>query len=987
MTKKEKAIKTVELLNQSAFEALATDIANAERCAIEAKALAEKIGNEEEVSVSLLRLAEVDIVHAKFQDALGKVEEALVIARRLHLQEKEADALNLIAKINYIKSDYNQSLRYLEQAMVCYRAAGNEKMTVALHTNIGKVLTSLGQYEEALSHLNKVAEAFKEYKGGASPFHSIGDVHFYLGNYAASLGAYQTAIEHYKSTNDKNREASVCGSMCKLFLAIGAVDKSLETAQHGLALLYEIGAEGMAWQFYREIGKVYYEIGNDDAALDAFEKSLSNSDVYQNAIVQHFIAKIYVRRKAFEPALNLLRMCYETYQQVKNESALTSGTAEIAALYLEKGDLESAAEFATKSLRQAQSSKNRGGEIYAELLLGKIALKSGDTRLALHHIEKSLKAAEDINAKNLLPDIYKTLADVHKQTGNLEQALAYLERYIHAEREIFNEKSDERLKNLQVVYQVKQTKRDAEREKQKLLEIDKIKSRFFANISHEFRTPLTLILGQLADLEALERTPVKKKKLDMIRRNSSRMLTLVNELLDLSKLEAKELRLSVSETELVSLVKGIMFAFESIAYPKGIKIEFSANVKSVRAWIDVDKVEKILSNLFSNAFKFTKRGKVVCRLMLLSEKKVRIGISDTGIGIPKMQLKHVFDRFYQVDNTNARSYQGTGIGLALVKELVELHKGKIDVESEVEKGSTFMIELPISEEAFSESVIERVGDEVSEEKMSSSVKPKRAAARTRTVKVRNQSSEIVLVVEDNDDMRAFITEKLSHYRIIEATNGIEGFEKAKAVLPDLIISDVMMPEMDGYALCEKIKTDDATNHIPLILLTAKGTTESKIQGYEFGADDYLLKPFNSRELQARVKNIIAQRKKLREIFLKSVRLQGTDESNAETPFTHPFIQKAEALVESHLEDESYGAAELAHDVCLSLSQVQRKFKQLTGKNPTEFIRAIRLKKAAEFLRAKKGNVSEVAYSCGFGSVAYFSTVFKKQFGKSPTVFH
>ncbi len=986
MTKKEKAIKTVKLLNQEAFEVLATDIAQAERCANEAKSLAEKIGDEVGVSVSLLRLAEVDIVRAKFQDALEKVEESLEIARRLHLQEKEADALNLIAKINYIKSDYNQSLRYLEQAMVCYRAAGNEKMTVALHTNIGKVLTSLGRYEEALSHLNKVAEAFKEYKGGASPFHSIGDVHFYLGNYAASLQAYQTALEHYKAVNDKNREASVCGSMCKLFLAIGAVDKSLATAQHGLALLHEIGAEGMAWQFYREIGKVYYEVGNDDAALDAFEKSLSNSDAYQKAIVQHFIAKIYVRRKAFEPALNLLRTCYETYQEVKNESALTSGTAEIAALYLEKGDLESAAEFATKSLRQAQSSKNRSGEIYAELLLGKIGLKSGNTHRALHHLEKSLQVAEDINAKNLLPDIYKTLADVHKQTGNLEQALAYLERYIHAEREIFNEKSDERLKNLQVVYQVEQTKRDAEREKQKLLEIDKIKSRFFANISHEFRTPLTLILGQLDDLEALEHTQVKKKKLDMIRRSSTRLLTLINELLDLSKLEAKELRLSISETELVSLVKGIIFAFESIAYPKGIKIEFSANVKSVQAWIDVDKVEKILSNLFSNAFKFTKRGKVMCRLTLLPKSKVRIAISDTGIGIPKMQVKHIFDRFYQVDNANARSYQGTGIGLALVKELVELHKGKIEVESEVEKGSTFTIELPISKEAFP-SLTESIASVAGDKKDVPKFKPKRASERTRRTNIRNQSSEIVLVVEDNDDMREFITEKLSHYRVIEAINGVEGLEKAKAVLPDLIISDVMMPEMDGYALCEKIKTDDATNHIPLILLSAKGSTESKIQGYEFGADDYLLKPFNSRELQARVKNIINQRKKLREIFLKSVRLQGTDESNAETPFTHPFIQKAEAFVESHLEDETYGAAELAHDVCLSLSQVQRKFKQLTGKNPTEFIRAIRLKKAAEFLRAKKGNVSEAAYLCGFGSVAYFSTVFKKQFGKSPTAFH
>ncbi|MFQ3598906.1 MAG: tetratricopeptide repeat protein [Chloroherpetonaceae bacterium] len=987
MTKRERAIEKIKLLNQSAFEALRHNIAEAERLASEAHTLAEQIGDHEGVAVSLLRLAEVDITHAKFHDALSKAETARTIAQRLRHQEKEADSLNIIAKIAYINTNYEQSLRYLEEALVRYRAVGNKKMTVGLHTNIGKVMISLGRYEEALNHLQEVAKQFEIREGVASPYHSIGDAYFYLGDYAASLQAYQLAVAHYQVINDKNREASVCGSMCKLFLEMGALDKSLETAQHGLDLLRQIGAEGMAWQFHREIGKVYYEVGNDEAALEAFNKSMSDGDAYQNAIVQHFIAKIYARRKEIEPALNLLLKCHETYREVKNESALTSGEAEIAALYLEKGDLKSAMKFAIQSLSRAQSSKNRSGEIYAEQLLGNIALKNADTARALHHLEKALNAAEEIQAKKLLPELYKSLAEAHKHLGAFEQSLNFFERYIAAEHEVFNEKSDERFKKLQVVYQVDQTKRDAEREKQKLLEIDKIKSRFFANISHEFRTPLTLILGQLADLEALEQNQMKKNKLSVIRRSSSRLLSLINELLDLSKLEAKELRISLSHKELVSFVKGILFAFESIAQPKGIKIEFSSDAKLLQAWIDADKLEKILSNLFANAFKFTKHGKVTCRLSLLPKHRVRIAISDTGIGIPKAQLKHVFDRFYQVDNAYARSHQGTGIGLALVKELVELHKGKIEVQSDVEKGSTFTIELPISREAFPESVAQAVADVVEEQKIKSKEKPKQKLKPKRTTNVQNQSSEIVLVVEDNDDMRAFITEKLSLYRVIEATNGAEGLQKAKATLPDLIISDVMMPEMDGYTLCEKIKTDDATNHIPLILLTAKGSSESKIQGYEFGADDYLLKPFNSRELQARVKNMIVQRKKLRETFLKSIRLQGSAESLSESSVVQsPFIQKAESFVIAHLQDETYGASELAHDVCLSLSQVQRKFKQLTGKNPTEFIRAIRLKKAAEFLRQKKGNVSEAAYSCGFGSGAYFSTAFKKQFGKSPAHF-
>ncbi len=981
MTEREKTIERIKLLNQQALEALTNDIAEAERRANEARSLAEQIGDEENVGASLLRIAEAEIIQAKFQSALAKAETARKIAQRLNHREKEADALNVIARIHYVSSNYEQSLSSLEQAIARYRDVGNEKKRLILVGNVGKVMIALGRYDEALSHLNVAASGFKLAKGSASPYHDIGDAHYYLGDYAASLHAYQTAIEHYKSVEDKSREASVQASICKLFTAMGALDKSLEAARRGLALLSEIGADAMAWQFHREIGKVYYEIGNDEAALEAFEKSLTALDAYQTAIVQHHIAKIYARRNQIELALNLLLKCYETYQQVKNENALIAGSAEIATLYLDIDDFEQARAFATKSLQHSQSTKNRSGECVARLTLGKIQLKKGNPESALTQLEDALKIAEEIKAKSLLPELYKTLAEASKHIGELEQSLKFFEHYINSERDIFNEKSDERLKNLQVVYQVEQTKRDAEREKQKLREIDAIKSRFFANISHEFRTPLTLILGHLTDLEELERNANKKNKLSVIRRSSTRLLSLINELLDLSKLEAGELRLSISQNDLVGFVKGLTFAFESIAYPKGIEIEFESSEPTLMAYFDTDKVEKILSNLLSNAFKFTTQGKVSCQLSLLPKSRVRIAISDTGIGIPKEHLKHIFDRFYQAENAYARRYQGTGIGLALVKELVELHKGKIRVESEIEKGSTFIVELPISKEAFAGEKFDEQTD--IKTKSLRSVKSESQKQTTQPVSSRHQKNDIILVVEDNEDMRAFIVEKLSGYAVHEAINGKEGFEKAKAILPDLIISDVMMPEMDGYALCEKVKSDEATNHIPIILLTAKGSTESKIQGLETGADDYLLKPFNSREVQARVKNIIAQRKKLRESFLKSLRL----DANVASEQRYPFLEKAEGLVKSRLDDEAYGASELAYDLCLSLSQVQRKFKQLAGQNPTEFIRAIRLKKAAEMLRAKAGNVSEVAHLCGFGSVAYFSTAFKKQFGKSPTAFH
>ncbi|MFQ3609840.1 MAG: HAMP domain-containing sensor histidine kinase, partial [Chloroherpetonaceae bacterium] len=326
-----------------------------------------------------------------------------------------------------------------------------------------------------------------------------------------------------------------------------------------------------------------------------------------------------------------------------------------------------------------------------------------DAAFAAFH--EALTIAEAIDAKDLIAQLHRSLAEAYELKGDVAEAYAHFKKYHEVERQVFNEESDKKLKNLQVVHQVEQTKRDAELQKTKaeqLAELDKIKTRFFANLSHEFRTPLTLIIAPLQDQLDHPDKDVLRPKAEVMLRSASRLLTLINELLDLSKLEEGKLKLRVGEGDVVFFLNGIFQSFESLAEQKGLSMRFETNVSELVGFFDRDKLEKIFSNLCSNAFKFTKEGSVKVRLEVegSAQKRLRVVIEDTGIGIPAEQQKNIFDRFYQVENSYARRYQGTGIGLALVKELVELHHGTIALESEEGKGTRFTIEFPIAKEAY-----------------------------------------------------------------------------------------------------------------------------------------------------------------------------------------------------------------------------------------------------------------------------------------------
>jgi signal transduction histidine kinase/DNA-binding response OmpR family regulator/streptogramin lyase len=519
-------------------------------------------------------------------------------------------------------------------------------------------------------------------------------------------------------------------------------------------------------------------------------------------------------------------------------------------------------------------------------------------------------------------------------------------------------------------------------------ELDQMKSTFFANISHEFRTPLTLILGPIDQLAARFKDQDVQNVLSTMRRNGLRLLQLINQLLDLSKMDAGRMPVQVRPLDLVSMARPVVMSFVSLAERKKIQLIFDPEEDEIIAYVDRDKVEKILTNLLSNAFKFTGEGGEVKVSLRLSngqdDHRAEITVADTGIGIASEEFDRIFDRFYQVDSAHTREHGGTGIGLALTKELVELHEGKITVSSTPGKGSTFTVSLPLGKEHW------RPDDIIAEEPIPVEFTAEVSAAvlAEREPLERDETQEdsdrpVVLVVEDNADVRGYIRGFLQeHFRIEEAENGKAGLEKVREAAIDLVISDIMMPVMDGMQLCRELKGDDRTNHIPVILLTARATSEGKLEGLDVGADDYVVKPFDARELMARAKNLIDTRRKLWEKYHRQVTLGPSNIPVASAD--ERFLKRLAEYIEQHVADAGYDTEALAHDMCMSRMQLNRKLHALTGKSTHEVVREFRLQRAAELLRNRAGSIAGIAYEVGFSSLSHFANAFHQRYGVVPS---
>jgi signal transduction histidine kinase/ligand-binding sensor domain-containing protein/DNA-binding response OmpR family regulator len=531
-------------------------------------------------------------------------------------------------------------------------------------------------------------------------------------------------------------------------------------------------------------------------------------------------------------------------------------------------------------------------------------------------------------------------------------------------------------------------------------ELNKNKLQFFTNISHEFRTPLTLIINPIKDIinnKELNLPQGVKNKHSIIYKNTNRLYRLINELMDLRKLEFNKMIVRAKEINLIKFTKNIASYFEEEARNKNILISVDSDIPDLPIWADQKMLEKIIFNLLSNAIKATPKGGAInielfsndklYNLPLINKnesvKAIEIIITDTGSGLNKEEVEKIFERFYQIEDQNKSYIGGTGIGLEVVKSFVQLHKGDIKVNSKVGDGTSFKLLFPVGNEHYTAEQI------LSEDENIGSIKEDFILIKPSTIdpciEEKNDSvkTKTVLIVEDNLELVDYLKNELNlEYKVYTAGNGYEGIKIAKEVLPDAIITDVVMPEMDGFELCKAIKTDASTSHIPLLMLTARTTIENRIEGIENGADAYMVKPFDLKLLKLRLSQLITSRQLIFDKYFGAI--SGTDEKINSSSIDKDFIQKLLFYINENISDSNLSVEELASQLKLSRSQLYRKIKALTGQTVNEFIRKIRLERAKQILISGNANISEACFSVGFSSPSYFSKCFKAHFGVLPS---
>lgn len=520
------------------------------------------------------------------------------------------------------------------------------------------------------------------------------------------------------------------------------------------------------------------------------------------------------------------------------------------------------------------------------------------------------------------------------------------------------------------VYVFQLTRKLAEAEATRLKELDAAKTRLITNVTHEFRTPLTVILGMA---QQIRKNPTQwlSQGLDAITRSGQQVLKLVNQMMDLSQLESGNLPVAYKQGNIMTFLGYLVASFQSYAVTQEVQLNLKKESESVQMDFAPELLAQVVNNLVSNAIKFSPNNSTVEVGTRKIANQLEIRVLDNGPGIPATHLPHIFDRFFQVDNSHTRRGEGTGIGLALVKELVDIMQGSIQVESVPDIRTSFRVLLPITNAAPQWS---------GEFERNPSIPITSSLYFSSTT---NEEAPLVLIIEDNADVANYTASCLQHtYRMSFAENGRIGIEKALEQVPDIIICDIMMPEVDGYEVCTRLKKDERTNHIPIILLTAKTDNSARIKGLRLGAEAYLAKPFNREELEVRLEKLLEIRQHLQRKFAAFPQVAET--ILAPTPLEDAFMHKLKKLLLEHIEDETYGITDLCLELAVSRTQLHRKLKAITGRPTSHVIRSIRLQKARELILQTDLNISEIAFQTGFGNHSYFSALFAEEFGETPT---
>lgn len=896
------------------------------------------------------------------------------------------------------RTDLEKAIQYAQKAKQLSEEIKFTEGLAKSNYRLGAEYIDLRKFEKATKTLHSsifYSKVAKDSSTLGEAYSALADLYTAQSEFDSATFYYVTALAILEQQHSLNGVARIHNALGNLYKIQRQYHKSLSHYKKALAMVQNLDFLPGISACLNNIGGVYGILHQYDTALIFLEKALKikvqTGDRLGKARVLHELGNINRLQKNYARATTYFEKSLTMAREVNTPELIVLALYSLGYNELEKENYGEAIRYARQVLEQPSRKLPLMVENRELLALAYAARK--EYAKAYQHLALSKTYSDSLYNQHMLQTTNEL--EARYQNEKKEKKIAALS----AAREINSLKLQKRknernyLIGLAILILVLgivlwSRYRIKEKANKKLRELDHLRSRFFANISHEFRTPLTLLLGPLGQLQKKDFEGDRQALYRIMQRNSERLLHMVNQLLDLSKIESGQMKLQASEIQLNNLLKTISAAYESLAKNKDIQFNFQEKQKRIRLYADRDKLEKILHNLLSNAFKFTEKGGAVIlsanTCSANGKSCAEITIADTGTGIADYELDKIFDRFYQADSGHTYKSQGTGIGLALTKELVALHRGEINVNSQPGEGTIFTLVLPLGKSHLpKETFVALAENPPAKTEIPSTVFSDNSTTAKTSMKDEAAGMPALLVVEDNEDMRQFLCHTLHpHFRLTEAANGREGLEKAEALQPDLVLSDVMMPEIDGVELCRRLKQDENTSHIPVVLLTAKSDKVPKIEGLETGADDYLTKPFDADELIALLQNRIRQRALLRERFSKEITLQPA--AIAITGADEKFLRKAMEVVEDNMEDFDFNVQELICRMELGRSQVEHKLKALAGQTPVTFIRLMRLKRAAQKIAQKEDTITRIAYSVGFNNLSYFAKCFKEQFGQAPS---
>jgi len=989
-------------------------------------ALSDSIGDEDGLANLYDNMGILFDLMKEPHNAMKHYQKALEYQQKNNNQEALARTTSNIALLYFETGEYYTAISLLEQAMVYFEAHNMKPQIARQKINLGDAYYRLQDYQQAeailvaaqaeiealkiddirieagillsktYAKLSKFSQSIDIAKKVTEIADSVGSFSLLAGAYEALSTAYEAAgqwqlaldsYQQYKSWEDSifnDRTAALYKSQ-QVQLEVAQKDQEIASQTLKLALLNERVALENRWKWMLGVaslllllvGVLYYqkfrarkayserlEASNDlitkqKKEIEAAKQQLEATD----DTINYFASSLFGKNSIDEILWDVAKNCI---------SNLGLNDCVIYLLDEERQVLVQKAAYGSKNPKDF-TIHNPLEIPVGHGIVGTVAL-SGE-------VEMVQDTSQD--GRYIVDDDFR-LSELAVPIKHREKVIGVIDSE-HPDKNFYTDYHLKALKTISAICASKiaqaqadeetQRAETARREAEHIKAMDLMKSRFFANISHEFRTPLHLILGPL---RAYQNQQIPSQELSMMQRNAYRLLRLVNQLMDLSKLEVGELRLEYQQADVFEFLHAIAASFLPLAKEKSITYQIDIPLRPALLRFDPDKLEKISYNLLSNAIKFTPpKGTVSLHTSIEHDNRLRLSVSDTGLGIPDHLQDKIFDRFYQVDGSDTRTFEGTGIGLSLVKELTDLHGGSISIDSANQRGTTFVVLLPLqaAEGDWEEDIgipkgiamqpIEKEEDQVS------------------TPVDLNEELPQLLLVEDTPDLRRYILNHLSgQYQIRAAVHGQEGWEMATKQIPDIIITDVMMPEMDGVELTHKLKNDERTSHIPIVMLTARDDTATKRAGFQTGADQYLTKPFDVAELHDRLQSLLKQRNKLREKYSREVILRPSDVTVNDYDAT--FLENCLRTVEENLSDSDYSVGQLQREVGMSRMQLHRKLKALTNQSATEFIRDIRLQKAAQMLEQRGVQVSEVAYAVGFNHLSYFTKSFKEKFGLTPS---